>query len=183
MATPITTARTTRTKNIVMPRNRRSVGLKPKRSVTRASLRCMTLPRVTGTCCCMHPPFHQYTISWKGSKLLFQVSPWSEFHPGGRVASRLQEGIARHSRALPFVARTAATHHGFDLCLILGDDGGWQRDIVEGQRVLLAIMRDPPEHIRKRPPPVSIRLILVDDRPAEACNRIGGIAGSIDDID
>ena len=81
------------------------------------------------------------------------------------------------------IARRTAAHEGFDLCLILRDKVLWERYILERGRVLLAIMRDPPEHVRDSLPFARIRLVLVDYRPSETCNRIGGITRRIDKLE
>ncbi len=69
---------------------------------------------------------------------------------------------------LPLIASPATTLHRFYLCLILGNDGVRERNIVEGCGVLLTIVDHPPEHIGNGLPFVRFTLILVHNHPHKA---------------
>ena len=153
-----------------------SVGFLPKRAVIRSRLRPMT-PRSpdTITSSCIYPPFLRMLHYLPGRATICVTLP-------GRVA-----GLAPHLKdelTLPVlqeeyalgtcIAGTTAALHGFDLCLTQRDNGLREWDVAESRRILLAIMDNPPEHVRSGHPLVGIRLGLVHDRPSETGNGVGG---------
>src|SRR2546426_9235134 len=169
-ATPITIATTMKTRSRVIPRNTRSVGFLPNSVVTHSRLRRTTPRSDTVTCCCMHPPFHNAQNCLPGRVNYYSSRNYSQsiYIPVAQVEMANAPGERLLAIDTCIACRTA-THYGFDLCLVFRDKILWERYILERGRVLLAIMSDPPEHIRDSLPFARIRLVLIDYRPGEAC--------------
>src|SRR5450759_1518703 len=183
-ATPITVATTMKTKSSVSPRNNRSVGFLPNRVVTHARLRCMT-PRSSDTLTCFISPLFHGTLHCLPGRVDCHSS--RNYRRSCSTAGAWVE--LPHAPAVRLLAMDTCitcrtpTFHGVDLGLIQVDNFLWERYVAEGSRILLTIMRDPPEHIRNGHPFVCIALVLVHKRPGETGDGIGGIARRIDKVE
>src|SRR6266516_999291 len=181
-ATPITVAMTMKTKSRVMPRKTRSVGFLPKRVVIQSRLRCMTLRSSDTVTCCISSLFHSTLPCLPGREQTALPGTVAGLTPLLKHGQR-QFVLQVNGSLGTSVAGSTPTFHGFDLELIPGDNVLWERYIVEGCRILLAIMRDPPECVRNGHPFFGIRLILLYNPPVKTGDGIGGIARRIDKVE